>query len=313
MMTRPNFFIAGAPKCGTTALYEYLRRHPRIFMSAAKEPHWFSKDLPRHCTFDSLVNYEKLFRDATTHDLAVGEASPFYLSSQVAADNIRQYDPAAKIVAMLRNPIEAAYSYHSQLVYSSIEDEQDFRSAWRLQTARRQDKAIPKTCPEPLFLQYRAVFLLGEQVERLLSIFPRSQVKLIVFDDFTKNTKAIYEEVLAFLGVPSDGCEEFPRINENKQMRNASVGKFILHTPRTLSRCLGATKRLLGLNDLHVSPWLRKLNSRTVRRSPLGHPMKQELAEAFRDDIHKLSGLLGRDLSHWIDSVERVSQGKMAG
>src|SRR5215210_6007139 len=198
LAVRPNFFIVGAPKCGTTALYEYLRPHPNIFMSELKEPHFFARDLGTYPKIKTLEDYTRLFEGATEEHLRVGEASVYYLRSAVAAANIREFNPAAKIIAMYRNPVDMVYSFHSQLLYWSEEIEPDFETAWRLQERRSRGLDLPPRSRGAFLLQYADVGRFGSQTERLLSVFPPSQVKLILYDDFTASPQRIYDEVIAF-------------------------------------------------------------------------------------------------------------------
>ena len=130
-MRRPNFFIVGAPKCGTTALYEYLKTHPNIFLSTPKEPDFFCKDIPEH--FENFPNtfedYLSLFQSANDNHVAVGEATALYLYSRVAIKDIYQLYPDAKIIVLVRSPIDMAQSLHSQDVFNLIENEKNFEDA----------------------------------------------------------------------------------------------------------------------------------------------------------------------------------------
>jgi hypothetical protein len=132
MPGRPNFFIVGAPKCGTTALYEYLRLHPNIFMPQYKEPHSFATDLGAYPLIKSPDAYAELFRDACGRHLRVGEASVYYLRSSTAIANIHDFDPEAKIIALFRNPVDLVHALHAQLLYVGEEVVPDFEAAWRL-------------------------------------------------------------------------------------------------------------------------------------------------------------------------------------
>jgi hypothetical protein len=307
---KPNFFIVGAPRCGTTALSEYLREHPNIFVSTPKEPHYFATDfnpLVRHYTH-TLDEYLGLFRECADHHLAVGEASVFYLYSSTALSNIKEFDPDARIVAMVRNPIDMSYSLHAQYCYNLRETVQDFRGAWELQAARREGKAIPSTADVPAYLLYEDVCSLGSQVERLLQIFRREQVKVVVFDDFTRQTGKVYEEVLSFLGVPSDGREHFPRMNPNTQISSrllrwldfqvASLARF-----RRLNRAVLVTKRTLRLKRKRILGVSPERYTRYVERPPLDPAFRAELANTFRPEVDKLSRALDRDLGHWLDNT----------
>ncbi|NEP15031.1 MAG: sulfotransferase domain-containing protein, partial [Symploca sp. SIO2C1] len=223
-MNKPNFFIAGAPKCGTTAMAEYLRRHPNIFMSLPKEPHYFAEDFPKIRSIQTLKQYMELFNQVTPEHLIVGEASTTYLYSSVALKNIYQFNQDAKILVMLRNPVDLVYSLHSHHLYNGFEAEKNFKIAWKMQDLRRNGLSIPKTCREPEKLQYKQVALLGAQIEKLLAIFPPQQVKIVLFDDFLVSPKAVYEEILSFMNIPSDGRLEFPKINESKTYKLEWLG-----------------------------------------------------------------------------------------
>lgn len=165
----PNFFIVGAPKCGTTAVSEYLRNHPSIFMSFPKEPHHFSDDFAQFREYRRLDDYMKLFRGRTQDHLIVGEASVWYLYSSSAVKSIYEFNKDAKILVMLRNPIDFVCSLHSQLLFAFNEDRPDFAEAWNLQEDRAKGINLPKTCIAPQFLQYRAVAKFGAQLEHFLS------------------------------------------------------------------------------------------------------------------------------------------------
>ena len=179
-MKRPNFFIVGAPKSGTTALYEYLLGHPNVFMPRLKEPHYFACDRSETISFvRSFKEYLDLFKDATDTQLAIGEASTSYLYLKTPIRRIFDFDPNAKLIAMVRNPIEVSYAYHGWMILAFNEDERDFEKAWQLQNARKKGAHIPRICHEPFWLQYADVAKVGEQIEWLLSCFALDQVKII--------------------------------------------------------------------------------------------------------------------------------------
>lgn len=304
-MNRPNFFIVGAPKCGTTALYHYLAEHPGIFMPPLKEPHYFADDLPHMRAVTTETDYLALFKPAGPTHIAVGEASVMYLYSSVALHRIHEFTPDAKIIAMLRNPVEMVYSFHSQLLYGFHEDEKDFSKAWELQEARRRGEHLPDRPTDAALLQYKAVGELGLQVEKLLDLFAAEQVKLILFDDFKRAPKAVYDEVLAFLGVPTDGRTDFPKINENKTYRFPQMARLLIAleaVQRPVKRALGlkpGRKRRL-LKYLNVLHFLRLSITRNTARPPLPDELRKCLAQEFKPDIERLSRLLGKNLDHWL-------------
>jgi hypothetical protein len=175
---RPNVFIVGAPKCGTTALSQYLRGHPQVFFCSPKEPHYFATEFPGYRAVTCEVDYLNLFSAAGPHHNALAEGSVYYLYSGQALERIRRFNPDARIIAMLRDPVDLVYSLHAQLLYSGNEIEEDFERAWDLQDERAHGRHLPRNCQDPKVLLYREVGKLGEQCERLLGIFPRTQVKL---------------------------------------------------------------------------------------------------------------------------------------
>ena len=300
MAVKPNFFIVGAPKCGTTALYEYLRPHPHIFMPAEKEPHFFATDLNPYPIVKTLEKYLQLFQESTEQHLRVGEGSVQYLRSSAAIPRIYEFNPDAKIIAMLRNPVDMVYSYHSEILDWGIEDESDFGTAWRLQERRSRGLDLPPGIASPLLVQYADIGRLAEQTQRLLSIFPPSQVKLILYDDFASAPQRVYAEVLEFLEVPHDGRTEFPRINENRRARLPWLRELYRKPPAPLRGTFRALKRLIGTERV-VAGKKRIVDLNTVkeRRPPLSPELRAELVQEFRDDVALLSQILHRDLSHW--------------
>ncbi len=298
---RPDFFILGAPKCGTTALSEYLRRHPRVFVSRPKEPHYFCRDFDYYYAPGQRTeqHYLGLFAEADESHLAVGEASVWYLYSEDAARNIAEFDAAARVIVMVRNPAELVPSLHSQLLYTLDEDRPSVAEAWGLQQARRRGEAVPATARVPEFLQYGDAARLGAQLRRVYESFPHRQVKVIVFDDLRADTAAVYRESLAFLGVPDDGRTDFPRVNENKVHRAESLARFTQRPPRTLVAAARGVKRVSGVERLGVMDRLRHRNRQVTGRQELDPALDRELREFFREDVGELGELIGRDLSAW--------------
>lgn len=301
MATKPNLFIVGAPKCGTTALYEYLRPHPNIYMSPVKEPHFFATDLGTYPQIKTLDEYTELFTASSSQHLRVGEASVYYLRSATAVGNIHRFNADAKLIAMFRNPVEMVHALHSQLLYWSEETVSDFETAWRLQPNRSKGFDLPATCREPFLLQYAEVGRFGTQTERLLSLFSASQVKLIVYDDFAVSPAKVYGEVMEFLEIPHDNRTEFPRINDNKRAGVTWLRNFIRKPPSPLRNVYRALKQTVGEQSmLAVKQKIVDLNTLKERRPPLSVAFRAELVETFRDEVKLLGMILDRDLSHWV-------------
>jgi hypothetical protein len=304
-LKKPNFFIVGAPKCGTTALSEYLRSHPNIFVSSPKEPHFFADDFPKQkriYNITTLDDYMALFAEAGDEHLAVGEASVWYLYSSVAIRNIYQLNRDARLIVMLRNPVDMVYSLHSEFLHSFYEDEPDFRKAWNLQFVDRINGYFTaKYYVEPAFLEYGRVARFGDQVERLFSTFPREHVHVILFDDFVASTQAVYEEVLSFLGVPSDGRKEFPRINVSKAYRMVWIADLTKPPPEKILYLARKVRDYWGIDLGWITRTLRRFNTKKKTRKPLSRDFREELVRYFEEDIEKLSHIIDRDLADWLD------------
>lgn len=300
-MPKPTFVIAGAPKTGTTALSEYLRAHPNVYMSWPKEPHYFAEDFPNKRAMVTEAEYLALFDGATEQHMAIGEASVFYLSSDVALKKLREFCPAVKIIVMFRNPVDFLQSMHAQLVYNREEDEVDLESAWRLIDQRRAGQRIPASCREPKMLEYDELANFGAQYERLLSVFPKEQVLTIFFEDFVRDPAAAYASVLQFLGLPEYRLPEFRPVNERKVHRIGWIGNFTQHPPELplVRPLVRFAKRALGVSELGLMDRIRNWNRKTPTKRTVDPQFRRELLNFYRTDIETLARLTQRDLAAW--------------
>lgn len=292
----PDFFIVGAPKCGTTAMNGYLRQHPQIFMPPVKDTTFFGQDLQFRQPRISREAYLSLFESADGAT-RIGETSVWYLYSRVAAEEIKRFSPAASIIIMLRNPVDMLYAQHSQFLYNRNEDIVDFEAALDAEEERKQGKRIPTLAHLVEGLFYRETVKYSEQVERYFDVFGREQVHVIIFDDFKRDTSVIYRETLAFLGVETSFCPEFRIINSNKALRSRRLQAFLIAPPPFLT----AMARVITPHPLRgrLSVWLRRFNRRYVDRPPLDPALRKRLQAEFRSEVERLSQLLGRDLNSW--------------
>ncbi|BBO19070.1 ABC-type transporter Mla [Candidatus Brocadia pituitae] len=296
-MKGPEFFIVGAPKCGTTAMQEYLRQHPDIFMPDMKEIHHFADDLLKHD--DPFLNrdrYLSLFAGAHEHQL-IGEASVYHLFSQNAARNINSFCPNAKIIIMLRNPVDMLYSRHAQLVYNGAEDILDFEASLAAEEKRRNGELIPKNIRIEKKLLHREVVKFTEQVTRYFDIFGRDHVHVIIYDDLRKDTAKVYRETLRFLDVDVSFQPDFKVINPNKRVRTRTL-QHVLKTPPSLVHTIGKLLIPQSCRNLLLNG-LKKLNTQYVPRQPMSPDLRRRLQEEFTPEIKNLSELMGRDLTHW--------------
>jgi len=293
---KPNVFIIGAPKCGTSALTQYLGGHPNVFMSNPKEPHFFSPDRPKILKM-SLDSYLALFRDAhpSVHEV-VGEGSTGYLMERTVVPRILEFNPEAKFIVMLRNPIDLAHALHAHRLYEGKETLPDFEEAWNAQGERKRGRKLPFLSSNPRALMYSEWGLLGDQMEALFSVTPRERIKVIILDDFSRDTAAVYRETLTFLGLPPDGRTEFPRINESKAIKRIWLQpylRFFYLSVKFMQLKLDIAK---NMDEKDFLLW----NSEPAPKKVLTENFRGKLSDFFRDDVRKLSKLLGRDLSHWV-------------
>lgn len=297
-MSRPDFFIVGAPRCGTTSLYTYLNAHPEIYMPRYyKEPHYFGSDFvcPRFEKFRrSEEHYLALFEDAKTEQ-RVGEASVFYLYSRNAAQEIKDFNPNARIIIMLRSPIEMLFSYHNFLLYLGDEVLPGLRQALEAEPARKQGKSLPPRLylmPEALY--YSEIIKFSEQLKRYLEVFGSEQVHVILFDDLAKAAHEVYTNVLEFLCVAPDfRPDSFEKINPYRETRSKLMMRLV--RSRWASRIGGYFPQIAA----PISRWLRRLNDKPAQRQPPDPDLHLELKKRFKQEVQMLESLLQRDLTDW--------------
>jgi hypothetical protein len=295
---RPNFFIAGAPKAGTTALYLYLKQHPSVFLPepAMKEPHYFAPEL-RHPTFlRTPEEYAAIFEQGRGR-ARLGEASVFYLFSKEAAKRIHEFDPAARIIIMLRDPVDMIYALHNEHFTNGIEKYRSFHDALAAEERRvsGQERVGADLSPELFF--YRQIGMYSSQVERYRALFPAGQIHYVFFEDFVKDTAREYRRTLEFLGVDPSFQPAFPRVNESRKVRSRAVQRLLLARPKFLqkaARCLSPARLRHGLLNLAF-----RYNSPIERRPPLEPEIRERLRNHFAPEVKNLARLTGRDLSTW--------------
>lgn len=284
-MRYPDFFIVGAPKCGTSSMDDYLNRHPQIVIPGPKEMHFFGSDLEiqrRMKKDEYLAHFAKAGREQR-----VGEDSVWYLISKRAAAEIHEVCPDARIVIMLRNPVEMLPSLHSQFLFNTNENLTDFESALNAEEDRKNGVRTEHAhFVQGLF--YRETVQFAQQVKRYFDVFGRERVHVVIFDEFTSNTPDIYRETLRFLDVDVDFQPSFRVRRQNKSRRRIpplvqKVAKRI--TPRALHQFFFWT-----------------LGVRYEKRKPIDAGLKKRLQSEFAPEIERLSNLLGKELTYWSKS-----------
>ena len=199
---KPRLFFVGAPRCGTSSMTSYLAQHPEIAISTLKETNYFADDLdlPKPKSEDEYLG---LFEPSEATRI-LGEGSVLCLYSTVAADRIKAYQPGARILMFLREPVAAAYSWYAQMRFTANEPLDTFEAALDAEAARKKGDRTGMAgaavdCPQLLY--YRDVYSYAPQVERYLHAFDREQLLILSYDDFTSDWRAVYRDVCAFLHV----------------------------------------------------------------------------------------------------------------
>ena len=294
----PSFVVIGAAKSGTTALYHLLRQHPQVFMSRVKEPGFFAFDETRPSFSgphqDSLVNarfvwrldeYLDLFRSAG-NARALGEVTPYYLVSPRAAPSLKTHVEGVRLVALLRHPVERAYSHYLMLVRDGHEP-LSFEEALAAEPAR--------TAANWYWGRYREHGYYHRHLRRYFDLFPREHIRVYLYDDFRRDPLGLLRDLFEFLGVDSNvAIDTSARHNVSGVLRNP-------------------VWRLLWSRSNSIRALIRPLLPRALRRRvaaffetrpmlkpPMSDETRRELLAGYRDDILKLQDLIGRDLSAWL-------------
>jgi hypothetical protein len=297
-------FIAGAPRCGTTAMSRYLGAHPNVCRSQPKETHFFlspdsaidangSRKAYRRNHFSTLAPEQEMLLDGSIS----------YLYSPEAAKRALSVFPESRFLVLLRNPVDLIHSYHSRLLFYSQESEPDLKRAWQLQEQRRNGHKIPWTCSNPKMLEYLEVGSLGRHLAAFLEAVGRDRCLCLLYDDFIGDPLRIYQQVLAFVGLPYDGRTAFPRKGFHRTFRSGWLqliysGAFLAPLLPVGSNSTAIYGRLARLMK-PLRKRLRKLNSGDRPRVQLDDETRAMLALAFADDIAVLRNLTGFNLESW--------------
>jgi len=298
-MTLPNFLIIGAAKGGTTALHHYLQQHPEIFMSTPKELRFFllegqTPDFRGPGDMEDLQTAVKNLEDYRAHFAegarfhARGESSPQYMYFPRAAERIRQHIPDVKLIAVLRQPADRAYSAY--LLKRFVGKERlGFADALAAEERRFADGWSHHW-------HYRRRGFYAAQLRPYFDLFKREQLKFYLYEDFVTDPVGLMQDIFRFLDVDDSFAPDVSvRHNESKHPRSLGLQGFLTE-PR-------AAKNLF--KNVVPARWTRRLGDR-LRRQNLKRPerlpdeLRRQLTEGYREDIEELQGMIGRDLSHWL-------------
>jgi hypothetical protein len=292
-MTMPNFLIIGAMKSGTTALYYYLEQHPEIYMSPVKEPNFFSSQEQENAA-DAVTNigtYQDLFRGGSGKK-ALGEASHSYLYEPRAAAEIKRYVPEAKLIAILRNPIDRAYSHFLHMVRTGMEPLDDFAQALREEEVR-----IHK---ERTFQDYIGRGLYYQQLKRYFGTFPQEQVRVYLYEDLSGAPISTVQDAFRFLKVDDSFV---PDVSLRRNVSGQPKYKTLDGLLRRQSRIKHAAKIYLPARmRWRLSKTFDDLKTRNLAEPPpVQSKVRRHLIGVYREDILKVQELIHRDLSGWLE------------
>lgn len=284
-----DFFIVGAPKAGTTSLYHYLSEHPQVEMSSQKEPDYFSdKAINEQGMYygknrvDKLDKYESLF--VQKESVVYGEGSVSYLFYDNVAEDIKKYNPNAKIIIMLRNPIERAFShylmdYRLGLISDSFEN---------IITKKSKHKNA-----HLFYQQYIEVSKYAKQIQRYLDFFEKENILFIDYEDFKKNVSKTVDKVYDFLNISTEFAADInTKYNTFTMPKNKGI--------RFIYSFVFLRKVLTFLFPIYLVKNIRFLLFKADKKPELLKETRSQLRIIFNDDIKKLEEVLGKDYSKWI-------------
>jgi Sulfotransferase family len=301
-MALPDFFIVGAPKAGTTALHSAVARHPELYLSPVKEPKFFLTDGPPPTqggpgdarTYREHVwrraDYEALFAAAPAGTRR-GESTPFYLYRADAQLRIRALIPDARLIVVLRDPVERAHSNWTHLWSAGLDPVDDF-----VRACAEEERRIVAGWAD--FWHYQRLGLYGRQLEHLYSVFPREQVLVFRYRALLTHPAVLLDMVCGFLGVRKGVLTEVPRENVTAHPEPTARHRV---TSGVLRAASAATARLPGHPGAGVIDRLeRSLQAAARPRQPLTWEQRRAVLPAFEADIRLLESLTGEDFSDWL-------------
>lgn len=302
-MALPDFLLLGAPKAGTTALHVALARHPEIGMSSVKEPKYFLVNGPPPSgggpgdakTYSEYVwrreDYEALWDKAEPGQL-LGESTTLYLADPQAHRRIYQTVPTAKLVAVLRDPVDRAHSNWSHLRSAGIEPVEDFPRACMLGESRVSQGWGP-------FWNYLELGRYGTQLAHLYSLFPPEQVLLLMYRDIREHPVQTLDRVCAFLGVRTGLLSGLPSENVTAHVSNGLLNKTLLKVVQGAEQ--GGGVMLSPVRHAVRSLAVKALQREQRTRPALSFEERRLLLPHFADDLERLEQITGRSFAHWQD------------
>lgn len=302
-MKMPNFLVIGAAKAGTTSLCYYLEQHPQIYMSPIKEPFFFSfagEELNFQGPGDravyqpavtNLENYQTLFQ-SVADELAIGEGSTLYLYTPKAIEQIKKYVPDAKLIVVLRNPIDRAFSNFLHKVRDHLEPISDFQLAYR----EEKNRMLKGWSPSWHYINMGFYY---QQIKPYFEQFGSKQIKVYLYEDFKHHLPDLLVDIFKFLQVDPNFMPDInTRLNEGAGVpKNKFIYQLLSKNNPIFSACKSLIPQPFHQSMIHTIQTVRKQNMVQPQLSPQA---RNELKEIYREDILQLQTLIQRDLSHWL-------------
>lgn len=283
MMNKPDFFIVGTPKSGTTSLFNYLEEHPEVFVPMVKEPHYFSQPEVANTYYkttliDTLQEYLHLYKEAGKFK-AIGDLSSSYLFHGQSALRIREFNPEAKIIIILRNPAERAVSHYLMDLHLDL-----------IQKPLQEVLSHPEENTQ-FYEQYVELGMYSRQVENYLKTFGAHQVLLLLSDELFLQTEKTIARIFEFLGVDATFKPDFSKkYNQFKEPRFKFVGRI-----KNAPWLQGIFTLLPG----GIRRWAAKAAFDTNKKKPSFEQESLMLNKIFLKDIERTEAVVGKDLKSW--------------
>ncbi|MBR9847273.1 MAG: sulfotransferase domain-containing protein [Algicola sp.] len=289
-----NTFIAGSPKCGTTALYSILSKSKSIYFPEYKEPHYFADDLGGYKAHDNIDDFHSLYSKLKDEKI-VGDASIFNLYSNSALENIKKYNADAKIILMLRNPVDAVPSFHGQLLYTQDENIESLEEAWNLSGNRVKGVNALETCKCEKILDYKKMYSYASQLKKLYSVFNKEQVHIVIYDKFKHDYEGELVKLFSFLEVEYEFIDN-EIVNENTKNRVDWFARILRRPPNIL---VMLKRLLMGRGENVIYRFLLNLNTKKKLREPISDDLKYRIYLNYKNEISTLESMLGIRLDEW--------------
>ncbi len=280
MKALPNLFLVGGPKCGTTAFVYLLKQHSEIKWASHKEIDYFAKDIKILYKLSKAKNIndylKKYFNFKKKNYKYIGEGSPFYLYSKVAIKNILKFNPNAKFIALIRNPVTMSYSLHNMFAFEGREKEKDFMKAWEMQENRQKSKPGDKFYNKyNEVFQYKQICSLGTQLKRVKKIIPSKNLLILSYKDLQNNNQKVLKKTFNFLKIKQEKIIS-KKVNKSLKINNQIINKLL--SSNFSKKLRNKLVKILNIKTLGIG--------RPIK--PLDKKIRKFLASEFKTEIQIL-------------------------